>query len=32
MVAAQNAAGAQSFLQYLETVPAKALFAAHGIE
>ncbi len=32
MVAAPNAAGAQSFLQYLATAPAKALFAAHGIE
>ena len=32
MVAAPNAAGAQSFLHYLATAPAKALFAAHGIE
>jgi molybdate transport system substrate-binding protein len=31
MVAAANAAGAQSFLQYLATTPARALFAAHGI-
>ena len=32
MVAAPNAAGAQSFLHYLTTAPAKALFAAHGID
>jgi molybdate transport system substrate-binding protein len=32
MVAAPNAAGAQSFLNYLATARAKALFAAHGIE
>jgi molybdate transport system substrate-binding protein len=32
MVAAPNAAGAQSFLHYLATVPVIALFAAHGIE
>lgn len=32
MVAAPHAAGAQLFLNYLATVPAKALFAAHGIE
>lgn len=32
MVAAPNEAGAQSFLHYLATPPAKALFAAHGIE
>jgi len=32
MVAAPNAAGAQSFLHYLASAPAKALFAAHGIE
>jgi hypothetical protein len=32
MLSAPNAAGAQSFLQYFATVPAKALFAAHGIE
>ncbi len=32
MVAAPNAAGAQSFLDYLATLPAKALFATHGIE
>ena len=31
MVAAPNAAGAQSFLTYLASAPAKALFAAHGI-
>lgn len=32
MVAATNAAGAQSFLDYLASAPVKALFAAHGIE
>jgi molybdate transport system substrate-binding protein len=32
MVAASNATGAQRFLQYLATAPAKALFAAQGIE
>lgn len=32
MTAAPNAAGAQSFLQYLATPQVKALFAAHGIE
>jgi molybdate transport system substrate-binding protein len=32
MVAAPNAAGAQAFLDYLASAPAKALFAAHGIE
>ncbi len=32
MLSAPNAAGVQSFLQYLATAPAKALFAAHGIE
>jgi molybdate transport system substrate-binding protein len=32
MVAAPHAAGAQSFLHYLASAPAKALFAAHGIE
>ncbi len=32
MVAAPNAAGAQSFLHFLATAPAKALFAAHGID
>ncbi len=31
MVAASNAAGARSFLDYLASAPAKALFAAHGI-
>jgi molybdate transport system substrate-binding protein len=32
MVAAPNAAAAKSFLRCLATGPAKALFAAHGIE
>ena len=32
MVAAPNAAGAQAFLHYLASAPAKALFAAQGIE
>lgn len=32
MLAAPNAAGAQSFLDYLASAPVKALFAAHGIE
>lgn len=32
MVAAPNAAGARSFLDYLASAPVKALFAAHGIE
>lgn len=32
MTAAAHAAGAQSFLRYLANAPAKALFAAHGIE
>jgi molybdate transport system substrate-binding protein len=32
MIAAPNAAGAQSFLHYLATAPAQALFAAHGID
>jgi molybdate transport system substrate-binding protein len=32
MVAAPNAAGAQAFLRYLASAPAKALFVAHGIE
>lgn len=32
MIAARNRAGAQSFLDYLASALAKALFAAHGIE
>ncbi len=32
MVAAPNAAGAQSFLDYLASAPVKALFATHGID
>lgn len=32
MVAAPNTAGAQSLLDYLASAPAKALFAAHGID
>lgn len=32
MIAAPNATGAQDFLKYLASAPAKALFAAHGIE
>ena len=32
MVAAPNAAGARSFLDYLASAPVKALFAVHGIE
>jgi len=32
MVSAPNAAGAQSFLRYLASAPAKALFAVHGID
>jgi molybdate transport system substrate-binding protein len=32
MVAAPNAMGAQAFLRYLATAPAKTLFAVHGID
>lgn len=32
MIAAPNAAGADSFLAYLASAPVKALFAVHGIE
>lgn len=32
MFAASNATGAQDFLKYLASAPAKALFATHGIE
>lgn len=31
MIAAPNGVGAQGFLQFLASAPAKALFAAHGI-
>lgn len=32
MIAASDAEGARSFLRYLATAPARALFAAHGID